>query len=86
MAVTCLNSHQKAYIIYFYRKESHTKKGMAELFKVSEQTINRVLIEAGLVNPPVHIQDETKKVMQLLKKYNITAQTIADTLRVAHGY
>lgn len=73
MAVTCLTQHQKSLIIVRYSNKSMTQKEMAKCFDVSERTINRVLIEAGLATPVARIKGEAYQVMQLLKKYNITS-------------
>ena len=71
MSVKCLNETQKNFVIKAYQAKHKSQKELAEYLKVSERTINRVLIEAGLATPVARIKGEAYQVMQVLKKYNI---------------
>ena len=76
MAVKCLTEPQKKCIAYAYIKKTMTQKELAENFEVSERTINRVLIEAGLATPVERIKGEAYSVMKLLDKYGLNLATL----------
>lgn len=73
MSVKCLNEAQKNFVIKAYQAKHKSQKELAEYLNVSERTINRVLIEAGLATPVARIKGEAYRVMQVLKKYGITS-------------
>ena len=73
MTVKCLNETQKNFVIKAYQAKHKSQKELAEYLNVSERTINRVLIEAGLATPVARIKGEAYQVMQLLKQYGITS-------------
>ena len=80
MSVKCLTQHQKAYVVYYYNLKKAKQKELAEQFGVSERTINRVLIEAGVATPVARIQGEAYTVMKLLKKYGLDAKSLMSVL------
>lgn len=73
MSVKCLNEAQKNFVIKAYQAKHKTQKELSIYLNVSERTINRVLIEAGLATPVARIKGEAYQVMQLLKQYGITS-------------
>ncbi len=73
MSVKCLSDVQKNFVIKAYQAKHKSQKELAQYLDVSERTINRVLIEAGLATPVARIKGEAYQVMQLLKKYGITS-------------
>lgn len=81
MSVKCLSEHQKKYIEYFYLRKLKNQKELSEHFRVSERTINRVLIERGLATPVARLKGEARQVMQLLKKHNITYAMLTQMIR-----
>jgi hypothetical protein len=71
MSVKCLNEAQKNFITLAYKSKHKTQKELAVYMEVSERTINRVLVEAGLATPVARIKGEAYQIMQLLKKYDV---------------
>lgn len=69
--VKCLTDVQKNFVIKAYQAKHKTQKELAQYLDVSERTINRVLVEAGLATPVARIKGEAHQVMQLLKKYGV---------------
>lgn len=85
MSVKCLTQHQKEYVVYYYNHKKAKQKDLANQFEVSERTINRVLIEAGVATPVARIQGEAYQVMQLLKKYHLDLPTLKTILNQTEG-
>lgn len=85
MTVKCLTEPQKKCIAYAYTRKTMTQKELAENFEVSERTINRVLIEAGLATPVERIKGEAYGVMQLLKKYHLDLASLTMMLERKSG-
>ena len=71
MSVKCLTSMEKQLAIEWYQKKLMNQKELAEQLKVSERTINRVFIEAGIATPVERIKGEAYHVMKLLKKHGV---------------
>lgn len=84
--VKCLNQSQKNFVLYHYHKKTMNQKNIATHLNVSERTVHRVLVQAGLATPVQRLKEEAKQAMALLTKYNVSVKTLADMLRVAHGY
>ncbi len=85
MSVKCLNKHQKKYIVYLYNNKTMNQKELADTYEVSARTINRVLIEAGVATTVARIKGEAYQVMQLLKKYGYTADSLEHLLEEMAG-
>ena len=85
MSVKCLTQHQKAYVVYYYNMKKSSQKELAWQFGVSQRTINRVLIEAGVATPVARIQGEAYQVMHLLKKYHLDLPTLKTILNQTEG-
>lgn len=85
MSVKCLTVPQKKYIAYYYTKKLMTQKQLSDNFEVSERTINRVLIEAGLATPIARIKGEAYHVMKLLKKHDLDLDSLTQMLEGAHA-
>lgn len=72
---TChLTEVQKSYIVNEVAKGTK-QEYLAQIFKVSRKTIYRVLVERGVIVP--RYQD---KMLQLLKKHNISYQFLKELL------
>ena len=85
MAIRCLNEHQKKYIIYYYTRKTLNQKSLAQQFEVSERTINRVLIEAGIATPVARIKGEAYHVMKLLEHYGLDLKMLKTILDSTEG-
>lgn len=85
MRVPCLNQSQKDSIVSLYQNKVMTQKELAHRFNVSERTINRVFIAAGIATPVARIKGEAYQVMQLLKKYNVNYSTLKTLLENIYG-
>lgn len=76
MAVRCLTKVEKETILHWYNQRVFNQKELADRFRVSERTINRVLIEAGIATPIARIKGEAYQVMKLLKQYGVDYHTL----------
>ena len=85
MGIPCLEQMQKDSIITMYQNKVMTQKQLAKRFNVSERTINRVFIEAGIATPVARIKGEAYQVMQLLKKYSVNYSTLKTLLENIYG-
>ena len=85
MSVQCLEQPQKDSIISLYQNKVMNQKELAFRFNVSERTINRIFIEAGIATPVARIKGEAYQVMQLLKKYNVNYSTLKTLLENTYG-
>lgn len=77
MTVRCLTQPSKNQILDLYKRKLMNQKELAEYFNVSERTINRVFIEAGVATPVERIKGEAYQVMQLLKKHAVDLQKLS---------
>lgn len=84
MTVKCLDITSKSEIINQYNSGGWQQKELATQFNTSERTINRVLIEAGLLTPVAQLKADAYNVMQVLKKHGIDPSKFEQTL--ATGY
>lgn len=71
MTVKCVSDTQKTTIAYWYQNKTMNQKEIAKRMDVSERTVNRVLIEAGLATPVQRIKGEAHLVMKLLQQYHL---------------
>ena len=76
MTVRCLTQPCKNQILDLYKRKLMNQKELADCFNVSQRTINRVLIEAGVATPVERIQGEAYQVRQLLKKHALDYQKL----------
>lgn len=83
MTVKCLCDVVKARIIAAYLTGVQQKQ-LAVFFDTSPRTINRTLIEAGLLTPVAQLKADAYNVMQVLKKHGIDPSKFEQTL--ATGY
>ena len=85
MGIPCLTQNQKDSIVSLYLGKVMSQKELALRFNVSERTINRVFIAAGIATPVARIKGEAYQVMQLLKKYNLNYSTLKTLLENLYG-
>ena len=84
MTVKSLTNTKNTAIIEVYKSKTMNQKELATEFNTSERTINRVLIEAGLLTPVAQLKADAYNVMQVLKKHGIDPSKFEQTL--ATGY
>ena len=84
MTVKSLTNTKKTAIIEVYKSKTLNQKEIATGFNTSERTINRVLIEAGLLTPVAQLKADAYNVMQVLKKYNIDPSKLDQVLTAAY--
>lgn len=84
MTVKSVPQLSKDKIIMHYKNKSLNQKCLALAFDTSERTINRVLIEAGLLTPVAQLKADAYNVMQVLKKYNIDPSKLDQVLTAAY--
>lgn len=80
MSVKCLSPDVKLSIVSNYRVKTLNQKQLAKLWGVSERTINRILNEAGVATAVPRIQGEAYQAMQILKKHNISVESLDNVL------
>ena len=83
MTVKCISPQHKHQIIEAYKAKS-LQKDIASWYFTSERTVNRVLIEAGLLTPVAQLKADAYNVMQVLKKHGIEPSDFEQVL--AKGY
>ena len=71
MTVRILNTQHKVQLIKLYRSKALNQKQLAEYFAVSERTVNRILIEAGVATAVPRLRGEAYRAMYLLRKHDI---------------
>lgn len=81
MTVSCLNPIQKQIVIDYYSNKSYSQAELARQYHVSERTIHRVLVEAGLATPVARIQGEAYAVMQFLKENDLDLAKLKQLLK-----
>ena len=59
------------------------QKELAAEFSTSQRTINRVLVEAGLLTPVSQLKADAYNVMQALKRHNIHPSKVEQVLSAA---
>ena len=80
MTIKCLTEVRKILIVAWYQRRLMTQKELSVHFGVSERTINRVLIEAGVATAVPRLQGEAYQAMQILKKHNISVNELDEVL------
>ena len=81
MTVKCISQATKDRIITAYRVGAQ-QKDLAKWYITSERTINRVLIEAGLLTPVPQLKADAYIAMQVLKKHGIEAGALDEVLSI----
>lgn len=81
MAIKCLTSEEKKDIAELYNNKTMIHKELAQAYLVSERTINRVLIEAGLATPVERKNGEAHQVMLLMKKYGFDIKALEELMK-----
>lgn len=84
MTVKSINTVQKNTICSWYSGKLRNQKELATEFNTSERTINRVLIEAGLLTPVAQLKADAYNVMQVLKKHGIDPSKLDQVLTAAY--
>ena len=88
MPVQCLNTQQKYRVIRSTRQNTLNQTELAMHFHVSRRTIQRVLIEAGLLvyntksapeKPSAKVLDDVE-MLTLLRQYGMTPATLEGAL------
>ena len=81
MAIKCLTPEEKKDIAELYSNKTMIRKELAQAYLVSERTINRVLIEAGLATPVERKNGEAHQVMLLMKKYGFDIKALEELMK-----
>lgn len=71
MTVRCLSKEQKETMIGFYTAKLYNQLELAKLFKTSERTVNRVLVEAGIATAIPRLKGEAYTAIKLMEKHQV---------------
>ena len=71
MTVKCLTQEQKETMMGFYTAKLYNQLELAKLFKTSERTINRVLVEAGIATAIPRLKGEAYTAIKLMEKHQV---------------
>ena len=80
MTVKCINYIDKQAIIGLFRAKHFNQRELAQLYKTSERTIHRVLVEAGIATTVPRIKGEAYMAMQILKEQDVTVEELRNVL------
>ncbi len=82
MTVKCLNQYQKQCIASTYVHSNTSLSDLAFQYNTSNRTIGRVLNEFGLSGPLTRIEEDAKKVMRILKQFDVSPDTLSEVLEM----
>lgn len=85
MTVKHLTNTQKFTIAQLYTNKTLNQKQLAFSYRTSARTINRVLIEAGLLTPVAQLKADAYNVMQVLKKHGIDPSKLDQVMSFAEN-
>ncbi len=83
MTVKCLTKDQKDSLINFYVGKTYTQRELSKLYKTSERTVNRVLVEAGIATPVERIKGDAYLAMAVLAKYGVPVVDLETHIKLA---
>jgi len=70
---TRLTALQRKNIVYQYQSKQFNIRQLSGMYGVSQRTIGRVIVAAGLSLPVERLQGEAKLVMEILHKHKVTS-------------
>ncbi len=80
MSRSKLNDKQKARVIELVESGKATQQQIANYFNVSQRTIHRVLVEAGMVHTGNHLSDRDKDCLKIIREYGLSATQLKEIL------
>jgi len=81
MTVKCISLAEKQLLADWFRADIFNQTELAEKFKTSKRTVNRVLVEAGISPPPVNrITDRIRSFMAIVDEYSLEPEGLARAL------
>lgn len=86
MTVKCINYIDKQAILGYFRAKIYNQRQLANLYKTSERTIYRVLVEAGIATAVPRIKGEAYTAMQILKEFDLPVSELRNMLVIAQLY
>lgn len=94
MTVKSIQPRDKSLIAMWYSNGMNTKQELAEIFQTSTRTVERVLIEEGVIQAPTpRITPRIRAYMQVLAEHDLTPEQLDEVLtnhkypyRAVQGY
>ena len=71
MTVRCLSQRDKDTIVGVFVAKLFTQRELAQSYKTSERTINRVLVEAGIATTVPRLKGEAYTAIKLMEKHQV---------------
>ena len=81
MTVKCITLGEKQLLADWFRADIFNQTELAEKFKTSKRTVNRVLVEAGISPAPVsRVTDRMRAFMAIIDEYGLEPEGLAQAL------
>ena len=81
MTVKCITHAEKQLLAEWFQQGIFNQKELAEKFKTSKRTVNRVLVEAGISPAPVgRVTDRMRAFMAIIDGYGLEPEGLAQAL------
>lgn len=81
MTVKCITPNEKQLLADWFQQDIFNQTELAEKFKTSKRTVNRVLVEAGISPAPVNrITDRIRAFMAIIDEYHLEPAGLAQAL------
>jgi Zn-dependent peptidase ImmA (M78 family) len=82
MTVKCLNEQQKNDIEVAYLNNYQNQKELAAMYGVSDRTINRVLVERGLLTPTERWTVEQQTILNIVRQHRLSVGRLIEALKL----
>lgn len=81
MTVKCITLGEKQLLADWFRADIFNQTELAEKFKTSKRTVNRVLVEAGISPAPVsRVTDRMRAFMAIIDEYGLEPEGLTKAL------
>ena len=81
MTVKCITHAEKQLLADWFRADIFNQTELAEKFKTSKRTVNRVLVEAGIYKAPVsRVTDRMRAFMAIVNQHGLEPEGLARAL------
>jgi hypothetical protein len=81
MTVKCITPGEKQLLADWFQQDIFNQTELAEKFKTSKRTVNRVLVEAGIAPVPTsRVTDRMRAFMAIIDEYGLEPEGLAQAL------